>query len=96
MDRVGNDDHGGSNRESPNHNPEVTVEHDELCEHVKSIEGSLKKIKKHHGIKDDPADAIEPDDDDDVEAVEDAPKKVSPRRRGRHAKGMPFFKKGDE
>ena len=94
MDCVGNDGHGGSDRESPNPNPEVTVEHDELCEHVKSIEGSLKKIKKHHGIKDDPADAIEPDADADD--VEDTPKKVSPRRRGRHAKGMPFFKKGDE
>ena len=94
MDCVGNDDHGGGNRESPNHNPEVTVEHDELTEHVKSIESSLKQIKKHHGIKDDPADAVEPDGDADD--VEDAPKKVSPRRRGRHAKGMPFFKKGDE
>lgn len=70
------------------------MEHDELTEHVKSIESSLKQIKKHHGIKDDPADAVEPDGDADDE--EDAPKKVSPRRRGRHAKGMPFFKKGDE
>lgn len=92
---MGYDDHGSGNWKSPNPNPEVIVEHDELCEHVKSIEGSLKKIKKHHGIKDDPADAIEPDDDtDDVQ--EDTPKRVSPRRRGRHAKGMPFFKKGDE
>ena len=91
---MGNDDHGGGNWKSPNPNPEVTVEHDELCEHVKSIEGSLKQIKKHHGIKDDPADAVEPDEDADD--VEDTPKKVSPRRRGRHAKGMPFFKKGDE
>ena len=69
------------------------MEHDELTEHVKSIESSLKQIKKHHGIKDDPADAVEPDADD---VQEDTPKKVSPRRRGRHAKGMPFFKKGDE
>lgn len=91
---MGNDDHGCGNWKSPNPNPEVIVEHDELCEHVKSIEGSLKKIKKHHGIKDDPADAVEPDADADD--IEDAPKKVSPRRRGRHAKGMPFFKKGDE
>lgn len=67
------------------------MEHSEVQDTIKSIESQLKLLKKHHGVVDTDDDmANEPDGD-----VDDAPAKA-PRRRGRHSKGMPFFKKGAE
>lgn len=65
---------------------------DNMHKTLMSIQSDLKRIKQHVGCD-------EPDADDVGEVEEEevpATPKVSPRRRGRHAKGMPFMKKGEE
>jgi len=63
--------------------------HENIHTSIDVIQRELSLLKKACGMDD-------PDHVEEVEEEVDAVKKESPRRRGRHAKGMPFFKKGEK